>query len=285
MAVAGGVAHATAYGSGTRQCKVKSWGPVASGSPDLRVLVKCFDVTGALADSMFMASFTAQSGTNTQPMAYLLADRPTVASYTANQTYSYNSKGVLNTITRTGVGAYTARLGWVGGSGGHVQVTAFGDSSVRCKVARWAPVSVGFGIVHEDVSVRCFSSSGAPADSVFTLTYANNIGLNGSFDYAYMWADQPSTPSYVPSLPYQANSQPSIDAVQRLGVGHYVATFPGHPLVAGDVQVTAYGTSPTYCKVASLAAYPGVEVRCFDTHGAPVDSQFDATQFTSSWIL
>src|SRR4029079_2266886 len=109
MAVAGGVAHATAFGSGTEQCKVKSWGPVASGSPDLRVLVKCFDINGALADSMFMASFTAESGILPNGMAYLLADKPTTASYTASPTYSYNSLGVSNTITRTGVGAYTVQ--------------------------------------------------------------------------------------------------------------------------------------------------------------------------------
>jgi hypothetical protein len=92
MGVTGGVPHVTAFGSGTQQCKVKNWGPVASGSPDLRVLVKCFDISGALADSMFMASFTAQSATTNENVAYLLADRPTTTSYTANPTYSYNSK-------------------------------------------------------------------------------------------------------------------------------------------------------------------------------------------------
>jgi hypothetical protein len=159
---------------------VKTLGPAAPGSPDLRVLVKCFDLTGALADSMFEVSLTAQSTAGPKTMAYLLANHPTARSYTASSTYSFNSKGALNTVTRSGVGAYTARLGSVGSSGGHVQVTAFGDGGERCNVVNWIPMPVGLSIVHEDVSVRCFSSSGAPADSMFTLTYVDQTSLVGA---------------------------------------------------------------------------------------------------------
>ena len=292
MAVAGGIAHATAFGSGTQQCKVKNWGPVAPGSPDLRVLVRCFNLNGTPADSMFMASFTAQSGILPNAMAYLLADQPTAASYTASSPYSFNSKGVLNTITRTGVGAYTARLGGVGASGGHghVQVTAYGDGSERCTVAQWVPMSVGFGVVHEDVSVRCFSVSGAPADSMFTLTYVDRVSLDGVatdlYGGGYLWAEQPSTASYVPNLLYQWSSKGLVNSVQRVGTGRYAVNFPGQDPRSGAVQVTAYGTtSSAFCKVVDMATISRIGVQCFDTHGTPLDSQFDVTQFTPGWLL
>ena len=59
--------------------------------------------------------------------------------------------------------------------------------------------------------------------------------------------------------------------------GAYSVYLPGQAATAGTVQVNAYGTDAAYCKVASWAPSGGkqrVRVRCFNTSGAPTDSQF-----------
>jgi hypothetical protein len=66
--------------------------------------------------------------------AYLLADQPTSSSYTPPLAYQFNSSGATNTVVRTGVGAYTATLPFLAAYTGHVQVTAYGTGSERCKV-------------------------------------------------------------------------------------------------------------------------------------------------------
>ena len=53
--------------------------------------------------------------------------------------------------------------------------------------------------------------------------------------------------------------------------------LPGLGSVSGHAQVTAYGSGTTRCKVQSWnssGAAKLVNVRCFDTAGAPADSRY-----------
>lgn len=96
-------------------------------------------------------------------------------------------------------------------------------------------------------------------------------------DHAYLWADQASTASYTPNLTYQRNSSGATNTMVRTGVGVYQAHLPNLGALAGVVHVTAYGSVPHTCKVASWGpsgSTPDVDVRCFDALGAPVDTPY-----------
>jgi hypothetical protein len=275
-----GTVHVTAYGEGSAFCKVAGWNP--SGSAQ-QVDVRCFSggssrfplSAGTPVDSQFTVTST-YVGSSARPMAFLWADQPTAASYTPNPPYQFNSSGKLNTMVRTGVGAYTALLPNLGASGGHVQVTANGTGSERCKVAGWYPTGSA-----QQVNVRCFTSAGSAVDTRFTMTYVSGLDLLGSpccsgTDSAYVWANQPTSSFYTPSLAYQFNNNTgATNTVTRSGVGAYAVQLPYESLSYGDVQVTAYGSGSEHCKVASWSPSGGVQVRCFNSMGSPVDTSFD----------
>jgi hypothetical protein len=52
--------------------------------------------------------------------------------------------------------------------------------------------------------------------------------------------------------------------------------FNNHSLNTGEahLQITAYGSDSTYCKVSHWNNAAGVRVHCFDSAGAVVDSRF-----------
>jgi hypothetical protein len=98
--------------------------------------------------------------------------------------------------------------------------------------------------------------------------------------FGYVWADQPTNPSYTPSTFYQKNSQGRTNTITRQGVGQYTVNFPALAGTnGGTVNVTAYGSGTSYCGVVSWGGSPdvSVSVRCADTNGSLVDSYFDAT--------
>jgi hypothetical protein len=168
---------------------------------------------------------------------YLWADQPIAASYTPDPGRQNNSSGASNTVTRTGVGAYVASLPNLGARAGVVHVTAVGNFTQHCKVASWGPQWFS---TTQNVSVRCFNQSGAPADSQFTLSYANPVVPDGAM--AFLWADQPSAAMYLPSAAYQLNSSGAANSVARTSAGVYTAVLPNMgPYWYGHVQVTASG--------------------------------------------
>jgi len=200
-------------------------------------------------------------------MAFLWADQPTAPAYTPNPSYQFNSSGATNTVVRAGVGAYTVSLPNLGSATGHVEVSAYGTGGERCKVAAWLP-SLPAGSA-EQVDIRCFTSTGPPADTRFAMTYVDKITLTGGAasppsvsgpSGAYALADQPASPSYTPNLSYQWNDFGSTNSITRTGVGAYQVHFPSLAMNSGDVQVTAYGFGSEYCKVKSWA--PGVWMCC-----------------------
>src|SRR5262249_22594154 len=96
----------------------------------------------------------------------------------------------------------------------------------------------------------------------------------------YVWADQPSNPSYTPSKFYQKNSQGGTNTITRQGVGQYTVTFPALAGTNGGTgELTAYRGGDHYRGAACAGGSPAVSVsvRCADPNGALVDSYFDAT--------
>jgi hypothetical protein len=111
----------------------------------------------ALALVTGMGTWTPSAEAASFGWAYLWADQPTAPSYTPSLAYQFNSSGATNTVVRTGVGRYTAKLPNLGSQTGQVQVTAYGTGSERCKVERWYPSGTT-----QQVNVRCFTSTGTP---------------------------------------------------------------------------------------------------------------------------
>lgn len=309
LGVVGGTVQVTAYGTGTEQCKVSNW--LASGMDQLAG-VRCFTLSGSPVDSRFVASFTNyNSGIPSWTggsLAYLWANQPTATSaYVPSETYQFNSAGPPSVIKRSQTGVYRVYLQgvWDKLNGGHIQVTGYGFGSERCKVAGWgASPEVGLpgygwlasGTVRAEV--RCFTAGGAPADSRFTLTFADRENIlgadicchsNGRLS-AYGWASQPTSPSYTLPSAWSWNGWSGWAEGTRHAEGSYAVQFYSgfsgaqYGLGDGHVNVTAYGTGPEFCKVAWWGTSSGAAVRCFDASGAPVDTRFTIA-YTGNWIL
>jgi hypothetical protein len=217
--------------------------------------------------------------------AFVWANQPSSANYLPSPAYQWNSRHsftAVNTITRSGVGSYTVRLPDLGAVSGTVLVTAYGPTANNCKVLSWGPSGTA-----QLVNIRCFTATGVLADTRFTMSYANQTGVVGS-DLAYVWADQPTAASYVPSQPYQANSSSATNRIQRLGTGSYLVKLPNLGRSAGHVQVTAYGPGPERCKVVSwgpIGTEQDIKVLCNTRNGTPVDTRFTLTYVRNGNVL
>ena len=243
----------------------------------LRMVISTVVALTLLVSIMSAAAPRAAASVGPAGWGYAWANQPSSPSYTPSLSYQFNSTGATNTIMRTGIGAYTISFPNLGAAAGTVQVTAYGWGTHTCKVASWGPSGTT-----QLVNVRCFNTSGTPVDTYYTVTYARPLSTPQPM--AYVWADQPSSASYTPSLPYQFNSTGAINTITRLGTGYYSVNFPYQSLGYGDVQVTAYGSGSEFCKVVYWTPNDGVRVSCFDSTGTPKDTNYDVT-FLSSYLV
>jgi hypothetical protein len=177
-----------------------------------------------------------------------------------NAAYSYNSGNGVNSYTGSN-GAYTVTMPELGVYGGTVQVASYGGAAVRCKVASWGPSGAA-----QVIQVRCHNTSGALADSPFVVFF--NKGATSNQRGAHLYFSGNAVPA-----DYSWNSAGGTNTVTRTSLGHYTANLPGLNFANAGVHVTAYGTSPSYCKIVGWGS-GSVYVRCNDTTGAPADSAF-----------
>ncbi len=209
--------------------------------------------------------------------AYVWANDSTSSSYTPSAPYQYNSTGGTNTATRQGTGQYTVNLPGLGGSNGTVLVTAYGSTSSYCKVVRWARNAFASSIMQ--VFVNCFTADGVPADSQYTMSYTNRLGLV----HAWAWADDPTSARYTPNPNYQANSTGTANYITHNDVGVYTVHVPVSDTQTffGHAEATAYGSGAERCGVPqtvwSFEPEIFVQVNCFTPAGAPVDTKFTVT--------
>ena len=194
----------------------------------------------------------------------------------------------MNTVTRSAAGSYVVRLPNLGGPGGHVQVTAFSNLAVHCKPGTWFPDGSA-----ELIYVQCFDHTGSLVDSVFELTYVDQLNILWPLHRvqprrarsAYAWADQPFTESYQPDPSYQfANFTATAGSASRNGPGSYGMRFQDVNLSTGGVQVTAYGWGPELCVIAYWNVGHGIQTRCYDQSGTPVDTYYDVS-FTGPFMV
>jgi len=228
-----------------------------------------------LSAAAILATVERASAIDIQQVAWAWADQLHATSlYTPQTKYSYNSTGGSITITRTGTGAYTVALtGFLGGEGDDVQVTAYGGDHY-CTVDGW-----GSG-ASPVIYVKCYAPGGAATDSKFTILYQKRGTSFGSDTQgiAFLWADQPTNPSYTPNISYQYNSTGGTNTITRKATGSYSAILPGLSPFGGDVQVTAIGTNGR-CDVVGWGPIDieetlGVEVKCVDASGTAADQEF-----------
>jgi hypothetical protein len=202
----------------------------------------------------------------------------TTGSYPASPSYSHNSSGGTNTITNLATGQYRVDFPGLGSIvGGDVQVTAYGSGSERCKVYYWT--SVGSTL---QVYINCYTATGAPTNTLFTANYVRRNDYPG-IEGAYVWAHDPSSASYTPISTYSWNSTGGAIGISHTpGSGVYTVALGGQNLSGGTVEVTAYGSGNSYCKVGSWGG-TSVTVVCFNgSTGAAADSQFDMIFETQS---
>jgi hypothetical protein len=205
---------------------------------------------------------------------YVTADRPNTASYTPWSRRQGNSTNAANRVARAGTGDYTVTFPNLGVAGGTVNVTSTGTNSHSCKVNDW-----GHRLADLEVRVRCYDRAGAAVDSAFTATFARPAGWQAG-RLGYIWADQPTTASYVPAGRYAYNSAGQTNQVTRTGAGRYEVLMPGIGGAGGSAKVTAYGPGSATCKLVGLAGSGSdkqIEVVCHNAAGAQTDSRFTLT--------
>lgn len=205
---------------------------------------------------------------------WVWANQTTSSSYTPSTGYQYNSTGAANGVTRSSTGRYTVRFTGLGGSGGNVQVSAYGYDAAYCKSAGWW--TSGSDLL---ANVRCFAANGSPVDSRFNaLFYREQISNGSGGTTAYLWANASTSSDYAPASGYSYNDTGATNRVRRSGTGSYTAELPGITDANASVMVTAYGSNADRCQVAgwySLVDSTYVAVRCSDASGAPADTPFN----------
>jgi hypothetical protein len=285
----GGTVNVTAY-DGDDNCKVDYWSHSGFGYNALEnVVVDCYTPAGAPSDSYYDVSFVNQAGRvgssdfAADSLGYLWANAPTTASYTPSLYYQYSNFDDVNTITRNSTGVYTITFTFLQpvptSDGGAVKITAYGSNDDTCQSGGWG--GSGSPSYNESVTVRCFTPSGAAADSEFSATFSADLALTGigSSLNGYLWSAAPSsTGLQTPPATWSFNSVGDTNSVQRTSVGNYTVTLPGLTKVGGNVEVTAYGSYDTSCVSdgwgtgsSGTTAY----VECFNRLGAASDSDFN----------
>jgi hypothetical protein len=165
LAGATGTVQVSAQGSAPRSCEV---GGRRTAGADLVLAVTCFNGT-AKADAPFTLTYADRVGLLGAPgrwAAYALASRPAAASAPSDASATFDSAGGAATITRSGAGAYQVRLGGVGITRGHVQVSAQGTEGNRCAVADLTRSGSD-----QLVTVACTTPAGARADTRFSVNW------------------------------------------------------------------------------------------------------------------
>ncbi len=177
-------------------------------------------------------------------------------------------------MTRSLTGSYAVRFTGLAGSGGNVQVTAYGSDAAYCKSAGWG--SSGSDLL---ANVRCFRADGSLVDSRFNaLFYREQTTSSGGDTTAYLWANAPTTADYAPTAGYSYNDSGAANRIRRTATGSYTAELPGITDANASVLVTAYGSNADRCEAAGWYALLGstyVTVRCTNASGQPADTRFN----------
>ncbi len=273
QAAKGGVVHVTAVNTGPRFCQAVKWGP--SGLDEI-VVVLCSQPGGALVPTAFSAVFEASSGPSgaiNGEFGYVDFD-----DATGTMVDQYNSAGAVNGVTPLGGGLYEVKLPGLSTAGpidGSLQVTAVNSTPARCKVRNWTS-SPGGQVAY----VACFTATGAPFKTRFTLTYQYNQSLWGAGwppkYFGYLWFRPPVGP---PATNFNSQLGFGANTLMSAGVGLSLVTFPRLAVLPDNVQVTAAGGTSDFCNLLTTWAHSATDiivrdVACYTSGGARVGTGF-----------
>jgi hypothetical protein len=245
--------------------------PVAAYLVSDQIEVRCFRAsTGAASNGSFRVLLTR----NYYDLAFAHAHVPTGTNYSPDPQGSWNPAGTSSVI-RHGAGQYEVVFKGLtsplreGVGGGHVQVNAVGSGNAHCKMYNSA-----LGSTDLSVWVRCFTPAGQPVDSRFTVLF-----VTPTDHLAYAIGHQPTAPSYSPLPSFSWNPAGGPITITRGSVGTYRVRWSGldpEILGYGTIQVTAWGSDNTQCKVYTVNynTLDFADVRCYGPSGAPADARF-----------
>lgn len=146
-------------------CSIGGWN---HPNPDLAISVRCYGLEGTLQDRHFDLVYSRKMGMEGfagGPSAYLWADQPRAPRSMPNSIYTFNSARKGMTVSRLSKGTYLAKLRGMP-TGGAAIVTSYGTKSRHCQLT-----SIRTSGTPQQVGVRCFTATGTPVDSRFTLSY------------------------------------------------------------------------------------------------------------------
>lgn len=208
--------------------------------------------------------------------AFVYANNPRANQYTPSKAYARNPSGQPVRIMRKGTGQYEVLFSRMGqrAEGGNVQVTSYGSGPEHCKVQQWVQKNSDLSI-----NVRCFRGS-SPADAPFSLLFTpkNSAQARGASTPRFAWVSQARKASYTADRGYSRNQDRPV-RIERQRTGRYTLRFDGVDQATaqgGNVQVTAYGNGPEWCKVVSWSwdnRSLSVQTACFNAQGRNVDTQ------------
>ena len=173
------------------------------------------------------------------------------------------------------MGNYNVVFGGLGnGLFSNVVVSGYGSGADYCIVGGW------FSTNDTDVqaTVYCYNKTGNLTDHSFTALYQARTHSDPTTPtVAFLWANEPTSPSYTPDLDYQYNPGGGTNTIVRNSTGNYTATLPGLTRRGGTVIVTADGSSPAHCQVSdwgSNSSGTTVDVNCTNGAGVATDEEF-----------
>jgi hypothetical protein len=270
-------------GGDNTRCRTTGWNP--SGSTE-QVRVQCNRPDGSVADAAFAVLFyeytTPAPSTYPTSLAYAW-----VSNGTAPAAYNYNSSGHLNTVTHNAPGDYTVTIPQAGFWNGSAMVTAYGGSGAPfCQIGSWGTGS------STSIDVKCWSNTGAPADSDFSLSYASS-GPALDSQGAHAWFDGTGANTWYSAGMgrYECGSVSVTGShsgsLASIVVSGNVGSWDSNPFRRASF-VSGYGGSPAYCKVGGLSSAEGAtststtSVTCYDGAGRAIATPtFTFTQTTS----
>lgn len=232
--------------------------------------------SAGLLAAMAAVALLGATQVRAQAIGFVWNNNPTTAGTTTpDSTYSYNSSGGAISITRNAVGNYNVVFAGLGnGLFSNAVASGYGSGADFCVVGGWYSTND----IDVQVNVLCYNKSGNPADHSFTALYQARTHSDPTTpSVAFLWANEPTAPSYTPDLDYQYNPGGGTNTIIRNSTGNYAATLPGLTRVGGTVIVTAYGGAPAHCQVSSWSGGSSgttVYVTCTNGSGVATDEEF-----------
>jgi hypothetical protein len=277
-AARGGVVHVTAVQAGPHWCQAEKWTP--SGTDEL-VYVGCYKAGGVPDVSGFSVIFTSSSGPlpSSSPAGgrYGYVD----AKPTGGVISQYNSVLATNSVTHLVVGSWLVKmpgLSTPAPRAGGLQATAVNSEiAAFCKVVNWTAAGTD-----QQIQVACFSRSGAPLDTEFTLSFQYQRALYGA-------AYPPKVFGYLGNLisvgpaggatNFNSITGTASNSLLATSLGNWEAFFPSLAVRPDNVQVTSAGSSLSFCALTAPWSANGIQtvvktVACYTINGTPVGSDF-----------